>query len=218
MVNSEVELRLCQTILSSINKMVADGLVDNTSGNISARAENSDEMIITPGSYSYEKTTLGDLVKVDINTLMRTRGFRLASSESPMHAAIYRGRTDVGGIVHTHSRYATAWSTLCRPIPAIHYVVSSIGNEVPVTGYHTYGSADLAEEASEVLQTHNATLLQNHGVIAVGSSLADALKNAIRVEFLAQEILLTAGLGAHILTPHDLDLVREQGVKKRLAR
>ncbi len=217
MVDSKAELQVCLAILESVRKMVAAGLVDGTSGNISARGENIGEMIITPGSYSYEKMTIGDLVKVNVHSLERTRGFRPPSSESPMHAAIYRKRMDVRGIVHTHSRYATAWSTLCRPIPAIHYVVSSIGNEVPVTGYHTYGSTDLAEEASGLLETHNATLLQNHGVIAVGASLADALKNAVRVEFLAQELLLTQGLGAHILTTHDLDLVREQGMKKRLA-
>lgn len=216
MVHSETELQRCLMVAQTVQIMVEEGLVENASGNISIRDENPEEMIITPGSYSYRKLTIGDLVKVNITSLEVTQGFRPPSSESPMHAAIYRSRLDVGGIVHTHSRYATAWSTLAQPIPPVHYVIHSIGDEVPVVGYHLYGTEELAEDASEVLKTYNAALLQNHGVICVGATLDDAMKNAIRVEFLAQQMLITQELTPHILTASDLERVRARsGQKKR---
>jgi len=132
-----------------------------------------------------------------------------------MHAAIYRKRENAGGIVHTHSPYATAWSTTRKPLPAIHYVISSIGYDVPITPFFTYGTLELAEAASEVLTSANATILQNHGVIATGAALCDALKNAVRVEFLATIMAYSADMGEpHILSREDIDHTRERSALK----
>ncbi len=215
MLDSLADLQLALDVLAHVTRMVDEKLVEGTSGNISARAAEREAMIITPGSYPYQSMTIGDLLKVDVNTLNILRGFRPVSSEAPMHAAVYRLRPDVGAIIHTHSRYATAWSTLGRPLPAIHYVINSVGNEVPLVPYVTYGTEELARAAADRLLDHNAALLQNHGVIAVGTTLADAFKNAVRVEFLAQEMLIL-GLDArpHLLTAEDLDKVRERSRRK----
>ncbi len=215
MLDSAEELELAVSIIDHVHQMVREGLVEGTSGNISARIPGTRTMIITPGSYSYDRMTIGDLLKVDAENLDVLRGFRSPSSETEMHAAVYRARSDVGGLVHTHSRYATAWSTLAISLPAIHYVINSVGNEVPVTPYFTYGTKELAEAASRTLMDHNATLLQNHGVLAAGPDLPQAMKNAIRVEFLAQEMLIL-GIGAqpHLLSAADLDRVRDRGRRK----
>jgi L-fuculose-phosphate aldolase len=215
MFDSLTEYELAKKIIATVRAVVDQGLVQGTAGNVSARIPGTRSMIITPGSFDYNDMTIGDLVKVDIDTLEVVRGFRPPSSETAMHAAIYRKREDVGGVVHTHSPYATAWSTTRKPLPAIHYVISSIGYEVPVTPFFIYGTPELAEAASDRLISANATLLQNHGVIAAGNTLDNALKNAVRVEFLATVMVHSSTMGEpNILTDDQIEGTRERSALK----
>jgi L-fuculose-phosphate aldolase len=127
-----------------------------------------------------------------------------------MHLAVYRRRPDVGAVVHTHSPWATTWAVLGREIPAVHYVIASVGHRVRVAPYATFGSGELAGLAAETLGADNAVLLANHGVLAVGPDLDGALDNAVRVEFLAEVYWKACQIGEPVILPdEEIDRVRE---------
>ncbi|WP_343067717.1 class II aldolase/adducin family protein [Halobellus ruber] len=110
-----------------------------------------------------------------------------ASSEKPMHLQIMRERDDVGAVVHTHSPYASTFAALHEPIPATHYLIAFAGKEVPVTPYEEPGSEELGAAAVSALgDDHNACLLGNHGVIAVGGDADSAFEVALMVEYCAR--------------------------------
>jgi L-fuculose-phosphate aldolase len=126
-----------------------------------------------------------------------------------MHAAIYSLRPDVSAIVHTHSPRATALACAGRGIPPFHYMIALAGGDVRCMPYATFGTAELAESAVRGLEGRRATLLANHGVIAVGATLNAAHAVAIEVENLAVEYLamLAAGLEPVLLDESELQRV-----------
>jgi L-fuculose-phosphate aldolase len=128
------------------------------------------------------------------------------SSEWRMHAAIYARRPDAGAIVHTHSPRATALACAGRGIPPFHYMIALAGGDIRCMPYATFGTSALAETAVRGLEARRATLLGNHGVIAIGSSLQEAHAVAVEVENLACEYLamLSAGLAPRLLDDAEL--------------
>jgi L-fuculose-phosphate aldolase len=132
--------------------------------------------------------------------------FSRPSSEWRMHAAIYRARDDVNAIVHTHSPHATALACAGLGIPPFHYMIALAGGEVRCMPYATFGTAQLADHAVRGLQGRRATLLANHGVIAVGPTLQVARAVALEVENLAGQwlALRAAGLEPKLLEPDEL--------------
>jgi L-fuculose-phosphate aldolase len=156
-------------------KMSTSGLVPTTSGNVSARTPEGD-VLITPSGLPYEDLEPEDIVLVDIEGKV-LEGSLEPSSEVPMHTGIYRAKPDVGGIVHTHAPYSTALACLGLEIPPVHYLLAALSEEgrVPLAGYATYGTEELAGYASEALgDAHSVCLLQNHGTIAVGETASEA--------------------------------------------
>ena len=123
-----------------------------------------------------------------------------------MHAAIYARRPDAAAIVHTHSPRATALACAGRGIPPFHYMIALAGGDIRCMPYATFGTAELAESAVRGLEGRRATLLGNHGVIAIGSSLKEAHAVAVEVENLASEYLamLSAGLEPSLLDEVEL--------------
>ncbi len=133
-----------------------------------------------------------------------------------MHLAIYRARSDVGAVVHTHSPWATTWAVLGREIPAVHYVIAPVGNCVHVAPYATYGTEELADGAVRALGADNGVLLAGHGVLTVGTDLGAAVEHAMRVEFLGEVYWKAVQVGEPtILPPYELDRVRAQTLAKR---
>ena len=126
-----------------------------------------------------------------------------------MHAAIYRARADVNAIVHTHSPHATALACAGLGIPPFHYMIALAGGEVRCMPYATFGTAELAGNAVLGLDGRRATLLANHGVIAVGPTLQVARAVALEVENLAGQwlALRAAGLEPKLLEPDELTRV-----------
>lgn len=168
------------------------GLVVGTAGNVSVRE--GDMMYITPSALPYNEMTEEDVLKVDLTTGKVIEGNRKPSSETPMHTNIYLQKKEIKAIVHTHSTYATIFACAHKAIPPVHYVIADIGREVSVAPYARYGSESLAGYAVETLGDANGVLLANHGVVAVGDTLADAYRRAEAIEELA---LLT--YGSHVL-------------------
>jgi L-fuculose-phosphate aldolase len=175
------------------------GFCPSKSGNVSARS--GEGFLITPSVLPYAQTKPEDLIHLSLEGAV-LEGARKPSSEWPFHAAIYKARPDAQAIVHTHSPRATALACTRRGIPAFHYMIALCGGaDVRCAEYATFGSPELASNAVKALDGRKAVLLANHGVIALGSSLAGAHNIAGEVENLAGEYLdiLASGLEPVIL-------------------
>jgi len=163
----------------------ATNLIQGTAGNVSARDRDSGYIAITPTSVPYHTLEPSDVVVIDPEG--RVLDGRLApSSETPMHAAVYAARHAIGGIVHTHSVFATTFACLGRPIPPVHYLAAVAGGEIPVAEYATYGTPAMGAQALRALGPGRAVLLKHHGVLAVGASVSQAAAVASVVEYVAQ--------------------------------
>lgn len=181
------------------------GLVPNKSGNVSVRTARG--FVITPSGLPYRETKPADLAELALDgTLVAAP--RRPSSEWRMHAAIYAARADANAIVHTHSPNATALACTHRGIPAFHYMIALAGGNVRCAPYATFGSDELAQHALAGLEGRRATLLANHGVIAVGATLAAALAVAREVENMAGQYLALLAAGLEPVVLDDAELAR----------
>ena len=200
---SESHEALRGAVVATARELDVAGLMPNKSGNVSCRTRGG--FLITPSGVPYRLLEPGQVVQVGAEGVVQAGGGR-PSSEWRMHAALYAGRPDVHAIVHTHSPRATALACARRGIPAFHYMIALAGGPVRCVPYATFGSAELAANALRGLDGRRATLLANHGVVAVGSSLDRASAVATEVENLAQQYLelLAAGLEPAILEEEEL--------------
>jgi L-fuculose-phosphate aldolase len=168
-------------------QLIESGLVTGTSGNVSARTPEGD-VLVTPSGIDYEALEPEDVVLIDVDGKV-LEGFLEPTTETPMHTGIYRARSEVGAVVHTHSRFATTLACMGLPIPPVHYMLTTLSEDgrIPLAPYTTYGTEELAGYASEALgENHNACLLQNHGTITVGESPEEALSRTVVLEEMAQ--------------------------------
>jgi L-fuculose-phosphate aldolase len=194
-------------------RLEADRLVVGSAGNISVRL--GDTVIITPTGVGYDQIAESDICVLDaLGNQVDGDGAR--SSELPMHLKIYQ-LTDAAAIVHTHSPYAAALSTVCDELPAIHYSILRLGGgTVRVAPYTTFGSDGLAEAAGAALAGRSAALLQNHGAIVYGASLDEAYQRALLVEWLAEVYWRARLIGTpRILSSAELDDVQEAARRHR---
>ncbi|CAM5764954.1 class II aldolase/adducin family protein [Bosea minatitlanensis] len=183
------------------------GFCPSKSGNVSARFAGG--LLITPSGLPYARTRPEDLIHLSLDGAVLS-GARKPSSEWPFHVAIYRARPEAQAIVHTHSPRATALSCTRRGIPAFHYMIALCGGaDVRCAEYATFGTPELAENAVKALEGRKAVLLANHGVIALGGSLAGAHQIVAEVENLAGQYLdiLAAGLEPAILDGEEMERV-----------
>lgn len=187
--------------------LVREGLVKGTSGNVSARA--GDLVAISPGSVDYEGLTAADICVVDLDGTA-VDGARSPSSELRMHLGVY-AHTDATATVHTHAPYTSVLSTLVDELPAIHYMIVTLGGPVRVTGYHVFGSAELADDAGRCLEGRHAVILGSHGGMTTGDSLPAAYKRSVTLEWLCQLYYRAERFGSpRILTQEQLDTVAAQ--------
>lgn len=192
------ELR--QEVTRIARKMSESGLVPTTSGNVSARTPEGD-VLITPSGLDYGVLEAEDIVLVTTEGEV-LEGSLDPSSEVPMHTGIYRSRPETGGIVHTHAPYATTIACVGKEIPPVHYLLAALSEEgrVPIAPYATYGSDELAGYANEALgDVHSACLLQNHGTIAVGSTVTEAYSWTEILEEIAELYYRSMSAGEPIL-------------------
>ncbi|MFI7095588.1 class II aldolase/adducin family protein [Streptomyces lydicus] len=174
-------------LVDTARRTVADGLVVGTSGNVSRRLK--DLVLVTPSGVPYDRLGPGDLTAVDLNGAQIIGSLR-PTSELPMHLAVYRS-TPATAVVHTHAPYATAASTLVAELPPVHYMAAALGGPVRVAPYALYGSDELAAHLLEALRDRTGALLQNHGTVAYGDSLDQALDRTAQLEWMCR-VWLTA--------------------------
>jgi len=189
-------------VVKVAKEMLRQKLVTFSWGNVSARVPESNLVVITPSGLNHDKLRTQDMVVIDLKGRV-IEGHYKPSIETPMHTAIYLARSDVKAIVHTHSPFATCFAVVNKEItPILVEQAAVLGSTIPVVRYATSGTSELAEVIVEALGKElPAVLLQNHGVVAVGSNLDEALKIASTVEEAAQVYLLSLHLGSPIEIP-----------------
>ena len=191
-------------------KLIDRRLTTGSGGNISVYNREKNLVAISPSGLDYYETTPEDIVILDIDGNL-VEGKHRPSSEAGMHLAFYKNRADVSGIVHTHSKFATAIACMGWELPAVHYLIGMAGHRVKCTGYATYGSDELAKEALETIGDSNAVLLANHGLIALGEDVDRAFSTAEHLEFVSEVYYLTKTLGTpNILSDEDMDEVMKK--------
>ena len=172
-------------MVSACRELSATGLVRGTSGNVSVRDPASGAIAVSPTGVRYAE--LGD---ADVAVLAadgtQLDGKLRPTSELALHLGLYRARPELGAVVHTHSMFATTFAVLGEPVPPVHYLIARAGEQVPVAPYARYGTVELAESCVRTLGAGSAVLLANHGVVAVGTGLADAMAVAEVVEYTAE--------------------------------
>lgn len=171
-----------------------DGLGHGTSGNLSRRV-GAGTMRITPSGIPFPRLLEKDLVDLRVEDGDVVAGHWRPSSEWRLHCAVYRQHPSIQGIVHVHSPFATVFACLGRPIEAVHYLIAKVGPRIPVVPYATFGTQELADQVAEGLMASSAVLLENHGLVTIGATLAEAYQLALDVEWLAALHYRTLSLG-----------------------
>ena len=196
-----------EALVLAYQKLIECGLSGGASGNVSHRVTAG--MLITPTGVEPSELQAPDLVAMSLEGAIAIDQL-LPSSEWAMHAAIYRNRPEIQAIVHCHSRYATILACTRRSVPALHYMIAITGsNEIPVAPYATFGTDVLAESAVEALKFRLACLLANHGQVALGCSLGQAMKVAMEVEELSAIHWGSLAIGGgHCLSEKEMEEVK----------
>ena len=209
------EPTLHQQLLTTSRRLVELGLNRGASGNASVR--DGDSMLITPSALPVAEMTADSMVRMDWQGMVLQGG--KPSSEWRFHRDILAARSEIGAVVHVHSIYATTIACLRRDVPAVHYMIAMAGGDtIRCTPYSVFGEQELSDHALEALQGRKACLLGNHGMIALGKDLDDALAVAVEVEFLCEIYWRTLQVGEpHILTSQQMHDVKQKFVdyKKR---
>ncbi len=201
-----------KAVLQAVRDMVDNRLVASTWGNVSARVQNTDCVVITPSGVDYRSLSHEDLPVIDMDGEQKAGKYQ-PSSEKHLHLALYRRREDIHGIMHTHSVFASAFSVIREPIPPmIEDMIQIAGGEVPVAPYFLPGSRELGDGVAMTLGSDlSAVLMANHGMVGVGRDVHEAFKVCLVVEKAAHIYHLARTLGKpHVLSQEDVDIMRRQ--------
>jgi L-fuculose-phosphate aldolase len=186
-------------VLAYSRRMLADGLVVGTSGNVSVRS--GDMVAVTPTGVGYAELTAESIGVHGLDGTAVEAAFA-PTSELPMHLAVYAS-TGTGAIVHTHSAAATAVSLLVDELPSIHYLVGLFGGPVRVARYAAYGTAELADSVLAALDGRTGCLMANHGALVHAETPARAYEHARNLEWLCEVYLRAAAVGPPRVLPAD---------------
>lgn len=182
-------------VLAYSKKAYKEKLMAGTSGNLSVCIPEKHCFVITPSSVDYNEMQEEDLVLLDFSGHV-LEGHYPPSSEWRLHAGIYRNIPRVAAVVHTHSPYATACAAAHYTIPPVLIeMIPYVGGSVEVAPYATPGTEEIVRTVLPILNTKNACLLANHGVVAVGEDLQAAYINSVYTEDAAKIVLLALAAG-----------------------
>lgn len=173
------------------------GLVAWTSGNVSERLPDGKSFIIKPSGVKYSDLTSEMLVICDLDGNV-IEGKLSPSSDTATHAYIYRQMSEVGGVAHTHSNYASAWSVIQSPIPCVLTAMADeFGGPIPLGPFALIGGEAIGKGVVETLRGHrsNAVIMKNHGVFTIGKNGDAAVKSAVMCEDLAKTTWIARTMG-----------------------
>ena len=203
--STELVAELREIVSDLHAELPRNGLVVWTSGNVSARVPGADLMVIKPSGVGYDDLTPESMVVCDLDGNPVSDGYT-PSSDTATHAYIYRHMPEVGGVVHTHSTYATAWAALGEPIPCVVTAMADeFGGEIPVGPFALIGSDEIGRGVVATLSGHRspAVLMRSHGVFTIGPAVRDAVKAAIMCEDVARTVHAARLLGHPEPLPQD---------------
>src|ERR1039457_977502 len=205
---------LRETVCALHAELVRNGLVAWTSGNVSARLADSELMVIKTSGVSDDDRPPESVGVGARDGKPATAGGLSASSDTATHAYIYRQMPEIGGVVHTHSTYATAWAARGEPIPCvITAMADEFGGEIPVGPFALIGGDEIGRGIVATLDGHRspAVLMRSHGVFTIGPSAADAVKAAVMCEDVARTVHVARTLGApEPLTKEQVDALHRR--------
>jgi L-ribulose-5-phosphate 4-epimerase len=194
-------------------ELVRGQLVAWTSGNISARVAGTDLMVIKPSGVKYDDLTPESMVVLTLDGTV-VAGDLAPSSDTATHAYVYRAMPDVGGVVHTHSAYATAWAARGESIPcSITAMADEFGGDIPLGPFARIGGDEIGKGIVATLSGHRspAVLMHSHGVFTVGKSAAAAVKAAVMCEDVARTMHLATAAGPVPRLPQaDIDALHDR--------
>jgi L-ribulose-5-phosphate 4-epimerase len=194
-----------RSAVDDLRRLVADlhaqltryDLVAWTAGNVSARVPGRDLMVIKPSGVAYDELTAANMVVTDLFGEL-VEGDHAPSSDTAAHAYVYRHMPDVGGVVHTHSTYATAWAALGRPIPCVLTMMADeFGGDVPIGPFALIGDDSIGRGIVDTLRGSRspAVLMASHGPFTIGKNATAAVKAAVMVEDVARTVHLANQAG-----------------------
>ena len=184
------------------------GLVVWTAGNVSQRLTTADLFVIKPSGVSYDELTPEAMVVCDLDGVL-VDGDRSPSSDTAAHAYVYRHLPEVGGVVHTHSTYATAWAARGEPVPCVLTMMADeFGGEIPIGPFALIGDDSIGRGIVETLRESRspAVLMRNHGPFTVGRDARAAVKAAVMCEEVARTVHIARQLGVPLaIDQSDID-------------
>ena len=199
---------LRQQVADLHGELTRNGLVAWTAGNVSARVPGHELMVIKPSGVAYDELDADAMVVCDLDANL-VEGDRAPSSDTASHAYVYRHMPEVGGVVHTHSTYATAWAARGEAIPCVLTMVADeFGGEIPVGPFALIGDDSIGQGIVATLRESrsNAVLMRNHGPFTVGKDARSAVKTAVLLEDVARTVHVARQLGTPAaLQPTDVD-------------
>ncbi len=190
-------------------ELVRNGLVIWTGGNISGRVPGAELFVIKPSGVSYDDLAPENMILCDLEGVVipETPGAEHSpSSDTAAHAYVYRHMPEVGGVVHTHSTYATAWAARAEAIPCvITAMADEFGGDIPIGPFAIIGDDSIGRGIVETLSGHRsrAVLMQNHGPFTIGSTARDAVKAAVMVEDAARTVQFARAGGELVPIPQE---------------
>ncbi len=184
------------------------GLVVWTAGNVSARVPGADLFVIKPSGVGYDELTAEAMVVCDLDGEL-VDGDRAPSSDTAAHAYVYKHLPEVGGVVHTHSTYATAWAARGEAIPCVLTMMGDeFGGEIPIGPFALIGDDSIGQGIVDTLRNHRspAVLMKNHGPFTIGPTAKAAVKAAVMCEEVARTVHIARQLGEPLaIDPTDID-------------
>jgi L-ribulose-5-phosphate 4-epimerase len=178
-------------------ELVRYNLVAWTAGNVSGRVPETDMFVIKPSGVDYDDLKPDAMIVCDLDGTVLA-GDLSPSSDTAAHAYVYREMAEVGGVVHTHSPYATAWAARAEPIPCVLTAMADeFGGAIPVGPFALIGNDDIGRGIVATLRGSRspAVLMRNHGVFTVGRDARAAVKAAVMCEDVARTVHLARQLG-----------------------
>jgi L-ribulose-5-phosphate 4-epimerase len=205
--------QLCHTVAQLHGELTRNELVIWTAGNVSARVPGEDLMVIKPSGVSYDELAADTMVVTDLHGEL-VHGNLAPSSDTAAHAYVYRHMPEVGGVVHTHSTYATAWAARGEPIPCVLTMIADeFGGDIPVGPFAMIGDDSIGRGIVETLRGSRSpvVLMRNHGPFTVGPDARSAVKAAVMVEDVARTVHIAHQLGTPVaLSRQDIDRLHER--------
>lgn len=183
-------------------KLVKNNLTKGTGGNLSIFDRKSGYVAITPSGIDFFEIQPEDIVIIDLEGNI-IEGDREPSSEWEMHLMPYRTRKDMDAVIHAHTMYATVLACLHKELPATHYMIAVAGPTVRCAEYATYGTHELAINASKAMEDRNAVILANHGILAGAKDLLNAFNIVEEIEYCSEVYCKALSIGEPVILPQE---------------